>query len=129
MNFCFPELFLIFGYDFEKFFSIYGWYFYDLNGTPPYHKNSSYPTSLPLARTNSFQAAGNMKLGDRDSVACVQTLLIPFQTGSPPVESAHQQPNPCSQFMRNVEPFLIGWRISPFFHERPCLSSSLQLFN
>ena len=41
-------------------------------------------------------------------LACVQTLLIPFQTGSPPVESAHQRPNPCCEFMRNMEPFLIG---------------------
>ena len=41
-------------------------------------------------------------------VACVQTLLIPFQTGSPPVESAHQRPNPCCEFMRNMKPFLIG---------------------
>ena len=51
-------------------------------------------------------------IGDRNclrmDVACVQTLLIPIQRGSPPVESAHQRPNPCSQFMRNVEPFLIG---------------------
>ena len=64
-----------------------------------------------------------------NTVACVQTLLIPFQTGSPPVESAHQRPNPCCEFMRNMEPFLIGRRISPFFHERLCLYSSLQVFN
>ena len=31
--------------------------------------------------------------------------------------------------MRNVEPYLIGWRISLFFHERLCLCWSLQVFN
>ena len=30
-------------------------------------------------------------------LACVQTLLISFQRGSPPVESAHRRPNPCSE--------------------------------
>ena len=30
-------------------------------------------------------------------IACVQTLLISFQRGSPPVESAHRRPNPCSE--------------------------------
>ena len=50
----------------------------------------------------------------RLNLACVQTLLIPFQTGSPPIESAHQRPTPCCQFMRNIEPLLIGWHISLF---------------
>ena len=27
----------------------------------------------------------------------MQTLLISFQRGSPPVESAHRRPNPCSE--------------------------------
>ena len=31
------------GGTFEKFLRIYGWYFYDLNGTTPYLGNSSYP--------------------------------------------------------------------------------------
>ena len=31
-----------------------------------------------------------------NSIGCVQTLLISFQRGSPPVESAHRRPNPCS---------------------------------
>ena len=30
-------------------------------------------------------------------VACMQTLLISFQRGSPSVESAHWRPNPCSE--------------------------------
>ena len=30
-------------------------------------------------------------------IACVQTLLTSFQRGSPPVESAHRRPNPCSE--------------------------------
>ena len=35
--------FRIYGYDFQKILQIYGWYFYDLNGTTPYLGNSSYP--------------------------------------------------------------------------------------
>ena len=35
----------IYGYDFQKFLRIYGWYFYDLNDTTPYLGNSSYPPS------------------------------------------------------------------------------------
>ena len=31
------------------------------------------------------------------SLACVQNPLISFQRGSPPVESAHRRPNPCSE--------------------------------
>ena len=30
-------------------------------------------------------------------LACVQTPLISFQRGSPPVESVHRRPNPCSE--------------------------------
>ena len=42
------EMFLrIYGYTFEKVFRIYGWYFYDLNGTTPYLGNSSYPPPPP----------------------------------------------------------------------------------
>ena len=35
--------FHIYGYDFQKIFRIYGWYFYDLNGTTPYLGNPSDP--------------------------------------------------------------------------------------
>ena len=33
----------IYGYNFQKFLRIYGWYCYELNGTTPYLGNSSYP--------------------------------------------------------------------------------------
>ena len=36
----------IYGYTFEKVFQIYGWYFYDLNGTTPCLGNSSYPAGF-----------------------------------------------------------------------------------
>ena len=38
--------FQIYGYTFEKFLRIYGWYFYDLNGTTPYLGNSSYSPGI-----------------------------------------------------------------------------------
>ena len=31
------------------------------------------------------------------NLACMQTLLVSFQRGSLPVESAHRRPNPCSE--------------------------------
>ena len=37
----FEKFLRIYGYTFEKFLRNYGWYFYDLNGTTPYLRNSS----------------------------------------------------------------------------------------
>ena len=45
----FQKILQIYGYTFEKFLWIlYGWYFYDLNGTAPYLGNSSYPPGSNL---------------------------------------------------------------------------------
>ena len=50
----------------------------------------------------------------------MQTLLISFQRGSPPVESAHRRPNPCSE--PRAIPSLEGEGITPT-HNKVSLAS------
>ena len=57
-------------------------------------------------------------LGSCSSLCILYWVL---ERGSLLEESAYQWSNPCSQFMRNMEPFLICWPIPTFFHEHLCL--------
>ena len=63
----FRKIFQIYEYTVEKSLQVYGWYFYDWNGTTPYLGKSSYRPSPPGGKTfriivipKLFEERGNM---------------------------------------------------------------------